>query len=90
MFTSTDEILTIKEVATFLKVAERTVYMLAQSARLPGFKVGGQWRFRRSDLDNWIEQQKITQPKEMLHGKKTEAQAKNNRTQRRGRLSSDG
>jgi len=41
-----------------LKVAEKTVYTMAQRERLPAFKVGGQWRFKRVDLDQWIEQQK--------------------------------
>ena len=41
-----DDILTISEVVEFLKVAHKTVYALAQKGELPGFKVGGQWRFR--------------------------------------------
>lgn len=49
-----DEILTIDEVAAFLKAGKRTVYRLAASGRLPAFKLGGTWRFRRSDLDKWI------------------------------------
>ncbi|MOA24168.1 Helix-turn-helix domain protein [compost metagenome] len=49
-----DEILTIDEVAVFLKAGKRTVYRLAASGKLPAFKLGGTWRFRRSDLDNWI------------------------------------
>jgi len=49
-----DDVLTIREVAEFLKVNEKTVYSLAQQRRIPGFKVGGQWRFRREDLDAWI------------------------------------
>jgi excisionase family DNA binding protein len=49
-----DDVLTIREVADFLKVNEKTVYSLAQKRRIPGFKVGGQWRFRRGDLDAWI------------------------------------
>jgi excisionase family DNA binding protein len=52
------EILTIPEVASLLKVAEKTVYTMAQKAQLPGFKVRGQWRFKRVDLDAWIEAQK--------------------------------
>lgn len=51
----TDEILTLPEVAQLLKVAEKTVYTMAQKAELPAFKVGGQWRFRRTDLDAWID-----------------------------------
>ncbi len=50
-----DEILTISGVAQLLKVAEKTVYTMAQKGDLPAFKVGGQWRFRRRDLDAWID-----------------------------------
>ena len=53
-----DEILTLPEVADLLKVAEKTVYTMAQKAELPAFKVRGQWRFKREDIDLWIEQQK--------------------------------
>ncbi len=49
-----DEILTVQEVATLLKVADKTVYTMAQRGELPAFKVRGQWRFRRADLDAWI------------------------------------
>jgi excisionase family DNA binding protein len=50
-----DEILTLPEVAQLLKIAEKTVYTMAQKGNLPAFKVGGQWRFRRADLDAWID-----------------------------------
>ena len=53
-----DEILTLPEVAQLLKVAEKTVYSMAQKGQLPAFKVGGQWRFKRAELDKWIEDQK--------------------------------
>jgi excisionase family DNA binding protein len=49
-----DEILTVAEVAVLLKVAEKTVYTMAQQSELPCFKVRGQWRFRRQDLDSWM------------------------------------
>lgn len=49
-----DEILTIDEVAAFLKAGKRTVYRLAASGKLPAFKLGGTWRFRRAELDQWI------------------------------------
>jgi len=48
------EVLTIKEVAEYLKVNERTIYRLAASNELPGFRVGNAWRFKRSDLDDWM------------------------------------
>jgi excisionase family DNA binding protein len=53
-----DEILTLPDVARLLKVADKTIYTMAQKAQLPAFKVRGQWRFKRIDLDRWIEQQK--------------------------------
>ncbi|PYQ83645.1 MAG: DNA-binding protein [Acidobacteria bacterium] len=49
-----DEILTIVELAQLLKVAEKTVYTMAQNGEVPCFKVRGQWRFRRHDIDSWI------------------------------------
>lgn len=52
-----DDVLTISEVAEYLKVAERTIYRLAAAKKLPAFKVGGMWRFSRADIDAWIKQQ---------------------------------
>ncbi len=52
-----EDILTVKEVADYLKVTERTLYRLAQKGKIPAFKVGGSWRFRRDDLDHWIRDQ---------------------------------
>ncbi|MHC6803788.1 methylation-associated defense system helix-turn-helix domain-containing protein MAD1 [Vibrio antiquarius] len=52
-----DQILTLKEVAAYLKLAEKTAYRLASEGKLPGFKVGGSWRFKREDLDTWIDTQ---------------------------------
>lgn len=55
-----DEILTLKEVAAYLKVAEKTAYKLAAEGKLPGFKVGGSWRFKGSDIQKWIEYKKVS------------------------------
>jgi excisionase family DNA binding protein len=41
-----------------LRVAARNVYSMARPGQLPAFKVGGQWRFKRVDIDQWIEQRK--------------------------------
>ena len=48
------DILTLDEVAAFLKAGKRTVYRLAQNGGIPAFKLGGTWRFRRAELDAWI------------------------------------
>jgi excisionase family DNA binding protein len=55
----TDQILTLKEVAEYLKLAEKTAYKLAAEGKLPGFKVGGSWRFKEKDIELWIERQKM-------------------------------
>jgi excisionase family DNA binding protein len=53
----TDEIMTLKEVAAYLKLAEKTAYRLAADKKIPGFKVGGSWRFRRAEIESWIDDQ---------------------------------
>ncbi|MBE8233355.1 MAG: helix-turn-helix domain-containing protein [Endozoicomonadaceae bacterium] len=54
----TEQILTLKEIATYLKLTDKTAYRLASEGKLPGFKVGGSWRFKREDIERWIENQK--------------------------------
>lgn len=53
-----DEIMTLQEVAEYLKLSERTIYGYAQKDILPGIKIGSAWRFRRSELDKWLEEQR--------------------------------
>lgn len=50
------EILTIRDVAAYLKLPVSTVYRLAERRELPGHKVGRQWRFHKSILDDWFRQ----------------------------------
>lgn len=54
----TSDIMTMKEVAEYLKLNEKTAYRLASEGKIPGFKIGGSWRFEKNDLDEWIKQQK--------------------------------
>jgi excisionase family DNA binding protein len=49
-----DEILTIKEVAGWLRLAARTLRQWAEVGIIPAFKLGRQWRFRRTDIENWL------------------------------------
>lgn len=56
-----DQIMTVKDVASYLKLNERTVYRLAVSAAIPAFKVGASWRFKQKDIELWIEEQKNSQ-----------------------------
>lgn len=61
------DILTIKEASEYLKLAEKTAYRLAAEGKIPGFKVGGSWRFRKSEIDRWIasQEQKAARNKEV-------------------------
>jgi len=52
-----DEVLTIKEVAALFKLAEKTVYAMANAGEIPAFKIRGQWRIKRAELDKWIDAQ---------------------------------
>jgi excisionase family DNA binding protein len=51
------DIMTIKEVAAYLKLTEKTAYRLAAEGKIPGFKVGGSWRFRWVEIEKWIDKQ---------------------------------
>jgi excisionase family DNA binding protein len=52
-------ILTIPEIAKYLKVTERTIYKLAAARKIPAFKVGGSWRFSKAEIDHWIKKQSM-------------------------------
>jgi excisionase family DNA binding protein len=63
--------LTVREVAGYLNVDEKTIYRLAKRGDLPGFKVAGIWRFKKGDIDQWIEQQKLAAAPEKMQTKDT-------------------
>jgi excisionase family DNA binding protein len=52
---SADDIMTLEEVARYLKLKPQTVYKWAQEEQIPGTKLGKEWRFRKSILDEWID-----------------------------------
>ena len=51
-----DDILTIEEVAKYLRVSERTVYDWAQKGESPSGKIGTVWRFKKSEIEKWVNQ----------------------------------
>ena len=51
------EILTLEEVAHYLRLKPQTIYKWVQEGRIPGVKLGKEWRFRRSVLDRWLDDQ---------------------------------
>ena len=52
---SSETLLNVKQVAQYLQLKESTIYSWAQDGKIPAIKIGRTWRFRRSDLDAWLE-----------------------------------
>jgi len=53
------ELMTLPEVAGYLNLKERTIYDWAQRGKLPAYKLGSAWRFRRADIESWLNMQRI-------------------------------
>ena len=51
-------LMTLSEVAEYLKIAERTAYGWVKAGKLPGFKLGNAWRFDRADIKKWVQEHK--------------------------------
>ena len=60
--TEHDDVLTIDELATYLKVSKSTLYKLVQEGKIPGQKVGKHWRFRRETIDAWLDESERAAP----------------------------
>lgn len=66
-----DDILTIEEVAKYLRVSERTVYDWAQKGEIPAGKIGTVWRFKKSEIEKWVNErlsasQRGAEPKQVV------------------------
>lgn len=46
--------MTVSEVADYLKLGKTKIYQYVQQGKIPGYKIGGQWRFNRTEIDHWI------------------------------------
>jgi len=57
---NSEEILTLDEVARYLKVSDRTVYEWAQKGEIPAGKIGTAWRFKKSELEHWVNERLST------------------------------
>jgi len=54
MTTRRDDIMTMDELAEYLKISKSTLYKLAQENKLPGQKIGKRWRFHKDAVDAWV------------------------------------
>ena len=55
--TMIDQLMTIEEVARYMRVSRFTVYRLAKERFIPATKIGRQWRFQREEIDRWVKDQ---------------------------------
>lgn len=51
------EFLTVKELAKYLKVNPMTIYRLLKGGKIPAFKVSSEWRFKKTSINRWVENQ---------------------------------
>jgi len=63
-----NEIMTLEEVANFLRMSERTVTEWVNNGKLPGGKFGTSWRFQRAEVENWVNFQLSPSPKSISEG----------------------
>jgi excisionase family DNA binding protein len=61
-----EKLMTIQDVAEYLQIKERTIYGWVQNGKMPGFKLGNAWRFKREDIDLWIEERKNDTPRSQI------------------------
>jgi excisionase family DNA binding protein len=54
VMTGKPSLMTVDELAKYLRMKKVTIYKHAQARKLPGFKVGSSWRFKKSTIDKWI------------------------------------
>ena len=61
-----DRVFTVTELAKYLRMQPITIYKHVSGGKLPGFKVGSHWRFKKRTIDLWIERQENTNLKEKV------------------------
>lgn len=62
-----EKIFTVQELADYLRMKPLTIYKHASTGRLPAFKVGSHWRFKKQSIDLWIETQETVNSDKQLH-----------------------
>jgi len=57
-----DDILTIEELAVYLKIPKSTLYKLVREGKIPSQKIGRHWRFRKAAINHWFEETSTNEP----------------------------
>jgi excisionase family DNA binding protein len=63
------EVMNVREASQYLGVSTETLYKYLLQDRVPGFKLGNRWRFKKAVLDRWMEKQSM-QPRRLLRGRR--------------------
>lgn len=58
-----DKWLTLEQIAEYLQMSASSIYKMAQAGKIPVYKVGRQWRFRKEEIDAWVEKRKVIRQK---------------------------
>jgi|YNPBryunderm2012_1023409.scaffolds.fasta_scaffold01148_10 excisionase family DNA binding protein len=59
-----DKWLTLEQIAEYLQMSTSSIYKMAQAGKIPAYKVGRQWRFKRKEIDTWVEKRKVIRQKD--------------------------
>jgi len=62
MQTGSDSVLTIQELAVYLKIPKSTLYKLVREGKIPSQKIGRHWRFLKEAIDRWLEEMRVKEP----------------------------
>ena len=56
MMEGNSPIMTIEETAKYLKIGKSSLYKMAREGKIPAVKIANQWRFRKEDIDKWLQE----------------------------------
>lgn len=62
MVETANDVLTIEELAVYLKIPKSTLYKLVREGKIPSQKIGRHWRFRKVAIDHWLEETRTNEP----------------------------
>jgi len=54
-----DKWLTLEQIAEYLQMSTSSIYKMSKKGKIPAYKVGRQWRFKKEEIDRWIEEGKL-------------------------------
>jgi excisionase family DNA binding protein len=53
-----EELITLEELSKYLKISKPTLYKMVERGKIPALKIASQWRFKKEDIDGWVEKQR--------------------------------